>query len=100
MTCYAIATLNIHDREGYDPYQAGFMDIFLRYRGKMLSVDEAPQTLEGEWDYTRTVLIAFPSKTDLLAWYESPDYQDLMKHRLAASTGNVVIIEALPVQPS
>ena len=100
MTCYAIATLNIHDREGYAPYQEGFMNIFSRYRGRMLSVDEEPQTLEGEWNYTRTVLIEFPNKVDLLAWYESPDYQDLMKHRLAASSGNVVIVEALPAQPA
>ncbi|MDX1467835.1 MAG: DUF1330 domain-containing protein [Acidimicrobiia bacterium] len=32
--------------------------------------------LEGEWDPGRMVVIEFPSMDDLLAWYESPEYQE------------------------
>ncbi len=96
MTAYAIATLNIHDRGEYARYENGFMDIFNQYNGTMLAVDETPQTLEGDWSYTRTVLIEFPSKADLLAWYNSDAYQALLKHRLAASDGNVVMLDVLP----
>jgi len=28
--------------------------------GKLLAVDEAPTVKEGDWPYTRTVLIEFP----------------------------------------
>jgi len=96
MTTYLIATINIHDRDEYAKYESGFMDIFAQYSGKLLSVDETPVTLEGEWDYTRTVLIEFPSKTDATAWYESAAYQKLMQHRLAASTANLALIESPP----
>ncbi|MEX0941052.1 MAG: DUF1330 domain-containing protein [Pseudomonadales bacterium] len=95
MTVYLIAELNINDRERYGHYAAGFMDIFSKYEGKLLSVDESVQVLEGEWGCTRTVLIEFPSETSARDWYESDEYQQLAKHRLAASTANLVLLKGL-----
>ncbi|HEX7562791.1 MAG TPA: DUF1330 domain-containing protein [Bradyrhizobium sp.] len=51
MTVYALALLNIADRERYGVYQSGFMEIFSRYSGKLLAVDEAPTVKEGDWPY-------------------------------------------------
>ncbi len=95
MAVYLIATLNIHDRDRYKSYEDGFMEIFMNYKGKILSVEEAPVTKEGAWDYTRTVLVEFPSKEEADAWYHSDAYQSLMQHRLAASEGNVVLLNKL-----
>jgi uncharacterized protein (DUF1330 family) len=36
------------------------MEIFSKYAGRVLSVDEAPTVLEGQWSFTRTVLLDFP----------------------------------------
>ena len=47
MTAYVMAQINIHDRSRYGKYEAGFMDIFAKYQGTLLSVDEAPEVLEG-----------------------------------------------------
>jgi len=93
MSVYLIAQLNIQDREEYSAYEAGFMDIFARYDGKLLSVDEAPEILEGECTFTRTVLIEFPSKAAADAWYHSEAYQALAQHRFAASDGNIIMIK-------
>jgi uncharacterized protein (DUF1330 family) len=71
------------------------MAVFSRYKGKLLSVDEDAQTLEGVWPATRTVLIEFPSQDDALAWYRSDEYQELAKHRFASSDGNVVLIRGV-----
>ena len=95
MTCYVVATLNIHDREQYSQYEAGFMEIFQRFQGSLLSVDEQPTLLEGTWSWTRTVLIEFPTKDAAVDWYNCEAYQNLMQHRLAASSGNVVLLEGL-----
>ena len=38
------------------------MEIFSKYGGSVLSVDEAAKVLEGEWNYMRTVLLEFPSE--------------------------------------
>ncbi len=96
MTVYIIAQITIEDRVRYADYEAGFMDVFSRYSGKVLSVDEQVEVLEGEWPCTRTVIVEFPSRDDALAWYRSDDYQDLMQHRLAASVGNVSLVAGIP----
>jgi uncharacterized protein (DUF1330 family) len=95
MASYIIARITIRDRDQYANYEAGFMEIFQQYAGRMLAVDEDPNIIEGDWPGTRTVLIEFPSKADALAWYESEAYQRLAQHRFASSKGDIVIIEGL-----
>ena len=84
MSVYCVALINIRDREGFG-----------RYQGQVLAVDEAVETLEGEWPWTRTVLLRFPDRDALRAWYDSPDYQALMQHRTAASSAAIGIVTAL-----
>ena len=94
MTVYLIAQLTINDRERYRRYAEGFVEIFAKYGGKLLSVDEEPEVLEGDWPYARTVLLSLPSKEQAEAWYNSAEYQALAQHRLAASSTNLVMIKA------
>jgi uncharacterized protein (DUF1330 family) len=95
MPVYLLAQLNIHDRATYARYGSAFMDIFNAYGGKLLSVEEAPEVIEGAWGYTRTVLLEFPSEEEAHAWYGSADYQAIAQHRRAASTANLVLVRGL-----
>ena len=95
MTTYVTAQINIQDREKYALYEQGFMEIFDRYEGKMLAVDETPEIWEGQWLYSRTVLIEFPSAQAAQAWYNSDEYQQLASHRWAASIANIAMLEGL-----
>ena len=92
---YLIAQIEITDRDAYAKYEAGFMEIFQRYKGKILSVDENIGVLEGDWPFTRTVLVEFPSKEDALSWYNSDEYQLLAKHRFSASESNIIIVSGV-----
>lgn len=93
MSCYIIAQIKINDREEYDIYENGFDEIFAKFKGIIVAVDEDPVVLEGEWPYTRTVLIRFPNEKEARRWYESPEYQRLAEHRHRASTGNIVMVK-------
>ena len=93
MTYYLIARIDIDNREEYSKYEAGFMEIFSQYDGKMLSVDEAPKLIEGQWPVSRTVLIEFPSEDSAMAWYHSEAYQTLAQHRFDSSDGNIVLLK-------
>lgn len=95
MSVYAIALINISDRAGYASYEAGFMDIFSRYGGKLLAVDEAPAVKEGTWPCTRTVLLQFDSQQALDAWYHSAEYQALAQHRFNASIASIAVIQGI-----
>lgn len=57
MTVYIIAKFTIHDRSEYDQYESGFAEVFAKFDGKMLSVDEDPMVLSGDWQATRSVII-------------------------------------------
>ena len=93
MTVYAIALLNIADRERYGAYQQGFMEIFSKYSGKLLAVDETPVVKEGDWPYSRTALIEFLDAEAFDTWFDSPEYRALAEHRHAASTGSIAVIK-------
>ena len=91
MTHYVVAHIAIHDRERYAQYEAGFMPIFAKYGGTILAVNDAPEVLEGPADTRRLVILAFPDRAAALAWAASPEYQEIAKHRLAASDGAIVM---------
>ena len=93
MSCYIIAQIKINDRDEYRIYEEGFDEIFEKYKGIVVAMDEDPVILEGEWPYTRTVLIRFPNEEEARRWFESPEYQKLAEHRRKASTGNIVLIK-------
>ena len=95
MSVYIIARFKIHDRSEYDRYSAGFPEVFQQFDGTMLSVDEAPMVLAGEWDDTRSVIIEFPSQESALAWMNSDEYQAIAKHRNAGSTVNSILVKGL-----
>jgi uncharacterized protein (DUF1330 family) len=95
MSVYAVALIHIHDRAGYGAYEQGFMEIFSRHQGKLLAVDEKPNVLEGEWPWTRTVLLEFPDQASLDAWYRSADYQALAQHRFRAADAAIAVVQSL-----
>ncbi|MEL6188011.1 MAG: DUF1330 domain-containing protein [Myxococcota bacterium] len=95
MTVYLVSRLTIHDRSEYSKYEDKFMDVFNRFDGKLLSVDEEPMVLAGEWTATRSVLIEFPSKRSALTWLTSDAYREISTHREAGSVAESILVKAL-----
>ena len=93
MPAYFIAQINISDFDEYQEYLDAYDEVFDRFQGRVLAVDDEVVTLEGEWPAARTVMIQFPSRSDLLDWYESPEYQSIAQYRRNASDGNIVIVQ-------
>ena len=56
----------------------------------LLSFDQKPQVLEGEWHGTQTVLLEFESVEAARDWYNSEAYQEAVKLRQAAADCNGV----------
>ena len=95
MTVYVLAQLTIHDRARYDRYGAGFMPVLHQYGGRLLAADEKAETLEGAWDYTKVVLIAFDDRAGAERWLHSPEYREISKDRLAATTALALLVLGL-----
>ena len=95
MSYYFVAQISIKDEKEYENYIAGADSVFSKYNGKYLAVDNSPQLLEGNWNYTRTVIIEFPNKSDFDAWYSSTEYQSILKHRLKAADCDTILVKGL-----
>jgi uncharacterized protein (DUF1330 family) len=96
MTAYMIAQVAIHDQNEYNKYVAEFRPIIQRYGGATVARGLPAEVVEGEWPYSRTVLLKFPDKEAAKRWYADPDYQRILKHRFASSTANLVLIDGVP----
>jgi uncharacterized protein (DUF1330 family) len=95
MSYYFIARIRITDPVEYKVYLDKAGDIFRKYNGRYLVLDDEPEILEGTWDSTRIVVIEFTSKDEFNAWYNSPQYQEILKHRLNASDCNTILAKGL-----
>lgn len=95
MAVYIVNNMKIHDRAEYDTYLRGFMEVFRQFDGEVLAAVDAPQPVEGEWPFDRTVLLRFPSREAALRWAESPQYRAIAEHRWKGTTSNVVILPEL-----
>ena len=95
MTHYFVAQIKIHDQDEYNKYLDKFDDIFSKYKGEYLAIDESPALLEGDWNYTKSVLIKFNTKEEFEDWYYSEDYQKILKHRLNAAECDTILLEGL-----
>jgi uncharacterized protein (DUF1330 family) len=93
MDHYFIAQIRINEREEYSKYLEKVDEVFARYNGEYLAVDESPALLEGQWNYTKSVLIKFKSKEDFDSWYYSEDYQEILKYRLNAADCDSILIK-------
>ena len=93
MAAYFIAQVSIQDRDAYQAYEQGFMAILDQHGGQLVSVDEQPLVLEGDWSCTRTVLLKFETAEAGEGWYRSNAYQELAQVRFQNATSNIVMVQ-------
>ena len=94
MTAYWIAHVTVTDPEAYATYQTLAPAAFAAHGARFLARGGAADVLEGP-ELARHVVIEFPSLQAARACYASPEYQAARKHRTAAATAHVVIVEGL-----
>ncbi len=83
----------IHDPEAYARYRPLAGETVARHGGAFIVRGGAAERLEGEGECGRVVVIEFPSVDAAKRWYNSPEYQDALAIRLAASIGSLMIVE-------
>lgn len=95
MAVYFIANIKINNSVEYQKYINEAANVFSTYKGKYLVVDNKPRILEGEWNYSRSVVIEFPNENSFNDWYFSKEYQRILKHRLAGAKCDTILVNSL-----
>ena len=93
MRAYVIVQVEVLDQRTYDTYRKDVLPTIEAFGGRFLVRGGTMTKLEGEWPYSRTVVIEFPSRADAEGWYRSPAYTKLLPLRLKASRGNLIIVD-------
>jgi uncharacterized protein (DUF1330 family) len=95
MSVYAIAQLWIHEPATYGRYVERFMDVFKKYKGRVLAADESPVVFEGPWDGNKIVVLSFPDEASFRDWAESPEYQEIAADRKAGARSVIVMAHGI-----
>ena len=95
MSVYIIAQLKFTRRELYDRYQSRFMDVFKKFKGKLLVADAHPIVLEGEWPRDKVVIMEFPDAESARRFQESPEYEAIAVDRKAGADAIVMTVRGL-----
>lgn len=93
MSVLFIANIRMRDETAYARYLESCDEVFARFSGRYLAVAEPPRVLEGSYPYTKTVVIEFPDRSALEAWYYSPEYQAILAHRLAGADCDTIAVD-------
>ncbi len=93
MTCYAIGHITVTNMEGYKDYAAKVPATIAAHGGKYLVRGGACKDVEGSMPHDRHVVLEFPSRAALEGWYNSSEYQAILKIRLANSEGVMTTVD-------
>jgi uncharacterized protein (DUF1330 family) len=94
MPAYVIAAVTeARDQDALVEYRRRNTDVVAAHGGRFVVRGGAHETLEGEWDPLRLVVIEFPDAETARRWYDSDDYAPLKELRQAASDTDIVLVE-------
>lgn len=92
---YFIIDVKITDPEGMTPYQAKVAETYHPFGGERIVAGGLPDHLEGDAPLGRIVIVRFPSLEQAHAWHDSPVYQAILGHRLAAAESHAYFVEGV-----
>jgi len=93
MNYYFVTNIKINDQLEYQKYINKVDKVFSKFNGKYLAVDDKPKIIEGKWKYSRVVIIEFKSEKDFNHWYNSKEYQEILKYRMSASVSDGILVK-------
>ena len=93
MPAYILAEVEVTNPAGYESYRPLAGASVAQYGGRFVVRGGKAELVEGAREPARIVVIEFPDTAAAKRWYNSPEYQEALKIRLANSTGRVLLVE-------
>ena len=96
MSAYLICMVRVDDVDTYKKYTARTPALIEKHGGRFLVRGGAVEAIEGEPFHDRLVVLEFPSKEAVHEFYQSPEYQEVLKIRHASSNSRFLLAEGTP----
>jgi uncharacterized protein (DUF1330 family) len=89
---YLYAEFAVHDPAEFEKYRERVSAVSASFGGRYVVRRTEPVVLDGEWSAKRLVIIEFDSPEQVRAFYDSPEYQAILPHRLRSTSGHVLLL--------
>lgn len=95
MPAYVIVEIEIHDPESYEAYKKLTPASIAAYGGKFIVRGGKTESLEGDWNPQRLVILEFPTLEQAKTWWASPEYTPAKEIRQMAAKTRMLVAEGL-----
>ena len=92
MPAYFIVDVEVTDPAGFEEYRQLVPGTVQKYGGRFLVRGGAVETLEGDWQPKRVVVLEFPSLEQAKRWYNSEDYRDPKALRFKTAKTSLILV--------
>ncbi len=96
MPAYVVVDISVNDAQTYERYKLLAPPSIAAHRGRYIVRGGRTETLEGEWQPSRLVILEFPTVDDARAWWESEEYSAAKALRQSCAATEMLLIEGFP----
>lgn len=100
MTAYLIATIDVHDAEGYEDYKSSVPALIESHGGRYIVRGGERDDVEGDWPAGRVVVLEFPDWESANAFADDPAYEPVAAIRKSTTTSHIWILEGVAGGPN
>lgn len=95
MTAYLIATIDVHDAEGYEEYKTTVPALIEGHGGRYIVRGGKREVVEGDWPAGRIVVLEFPDWQSASAFADDPAYEPVAAIRKSTTTSHIWLVEGV-----
>lgn len=95
MAGYIIADVEINDPEKYTEYVEVVPPTIAAHGGRFLVRGGKAESLEGDWDPRRIIVLEFDSVEIAKEWWASEEYRAPKALRQSASVAKMIVVEGI-----
>ncbi|MEC2058549.1 DUF1330 domain-containing protein [Bacillus stercoris] len=95
MSAYLVIDIDITNPDNFKEYEDRIFSIVNHFGGYPIVQDDNTTVMEGDWKPKRLVILKFPSKQNIEAFFNSEMYEPLKKIRRANTVGKAIAAEGL-----
>jgi uncharacterized protein (DUF1330 family) len=95
MPAYIIVEIEITDPVGYEQYKKQAGATVEQYGGKYVVRGGSCETLEGDWNPHRIVVLQFENMERAKAWLHSAEYAEPRKMRQRTARTRMILVEGV-----
>ena len=96
MSAYLIVRAEVTDPDRYAVYARHTPRLIADHGGKFIARGGSVETIEGDTEQGRVVVVEFPDADTARRFYHSEDYQRIVGIRLNASDSEMILVDGFP----